>query len=86
YDGIPEGSWAQPSLTTFGVDSHLAGERLAGLLIRRIRGEAPEDLRQTARARLIAGGSDGPPNLTSEELAARVRAAMQNPSRPQQGE
>ncbi|MCV6592604.1 MAG: LacI family transcriptional regulator [Silicimonas sp.] len=86
YDGIPEGSWAQPSLTTFGVDSHLAGERLAGLLIRRIRGEAPEELRETAKARLLAGGSDGPPNLTSEDLAARISAALHDPSRPQEGE
>ncbi len=75
YDGIPEGGWADPPLTTFSVDSRMAGERLARLLIRRVRGEAPEDLRETALADLQPGGSDGPPALTSNEIAERVRAA-----------
>ena len=77
YDGIPEGNWAQPTLTTFDVDSREAGARLAGLLIRRIRGEAPEQLRETATATLKVGGSDGPPACTSEQLAAHVASAVQ---------
>ena len=72
YDGIPEGAWAVPPLTTFRVDSRKAGERLADLLIRRIRGASPEDLRETAHARLHDGGSDGAPTLTSAEIAARI--------------
>ena len=75
YDGIPEGGWATPPLTTFSVDSKMAGEHLARLLIRRVRGEAPEDLRETALARLQQGGSDGPPRLTPEHLARRVLAS-----------
>lgn len=75
YDGIPEGGWIEPPLTTFSVDSSMAGERLARLLIRRIRGEAPETLRETAHAQLQPGGSDGPPNLAPEHLARRVAAA-----------
>ena len=75
YDGIPEGGWATPPLTTFSVDSKMAGEHLARLLIRRVRGEAPEELRETALARLQQGGSDGPPRLTPEHLARRVLAA-----------
>ncbi len=74
YDGIPEGAWAQPSLTTFRVDSREAGERLAALLIRRIRGTEPEELRETAYARLQAGGSDGPPAMTSAEVARHVES------------
>ena len=74
YDGIPEGGWANPPLTTFRVDSRMAGERLAGLLIRRIRGVDPEELRETALAELQPGGSDGPPRLSSEDIAARVSA------------
>ncbi len=61
YDGIPESGFADPPLTTFRVDSRAAGARLATLLIRRIRGEAPEMLRELAPATLIDGGSDGPP-------------------------
>lgn len=75
YDGIPEGGWASPPLTTFSVDSRMAGECLAHLLIRRIRGEDPESLRDTALARLQPGGSDGPPALTSEDIAGRAAAA-----------
>lgn len=73
YDGIPEGAWARPPLTTFRVDSRMAGERLAALLIRRIRGIDPELLRETAQAELHQGGSDGPPALDSAGLASRLR-------------
>lgn len=72
YDGLPEGAYAQPGLTTYAVDTAHAGERLAKLLIERIRGTAPEDLRELAPARLVARGSDGPPALTSKELAAQL--------------
>ena len=72
YDGIPEGAWVRPPLTTFSVDSRNAGTRLAELLIRRIRGEPPETLRETALAELKVGGSDGPPRSTTDEIARRV--------------
>lgn len=78
YDGIPEGAWARPPLTTFRVDSRNAGERLAQLLIRRIRGANPEELRETALAQLQEGGSDGPPILTCAEIAARVHRTQCN--------
>lgn len=65
YDGIPESGFADPPLTTFRVDTRAAGARLATLLIRRIRGEAPETLRELAPATLIDGGSDGPPSVTT---------------------
>lgn len=80
YDGLPEGQFAVPRLTTFSVDSRRAGERLAALLIRRIRGTDPEHLRELQPARLIEGLSDGPPALTPTELAAHVaRAGLSNP-------
>ena len=75
YDGIPEGAYAVPPLTTFEVDSRKAGERLAQLLIRRIRGEPPEDLRETAHSRLRVRASDGPPSMTTEQLRERVSRA-----------
>lgn len=75
YDGIPEGGWVDPALTTFQVDSKTAGSRLADLLIRRIEGAAAEDLRETDHAILREGGSDGPPALTSEALARRIAAS-----------
>lgn len=75
YDGIPEGEYADPGLTTYQVDNHYAGRRLAELLIRRVRGESTETLRELAPAKLAARGSDGPPAMSSDQLAHRLRAA-----------
>jgi LacI family transcriptional regulator len=75
YDGIPEGLYASPPLTTFSVDMRGAGRTLASLLIRQIRGEAPEDLRETAQAQLVIQGSDGPPVLTPTALAEKIARA-----------
>lgn len=74
YDGIPECALVRPQLTSFRVDTRMAGGRLADLLIRQIRGEEPSTLRETALAELWPGGSDGPPAMTSEEIARRVAA------------
>ena len=74
YDGIPEGAHATPQLTSFAVNSRQAGASLARLLIRRIRGAAPEQLRETDAARLVVRGSDGPPVLSSAEIYAHMRA------------
>ncbi|WP_270732891.1 LacI family DNA-binding transcriptional regulator [Shimia sp. Alg240-R146] len=73
YDGLPEGAYADPGLTTFAVNSRQAGERLARLLIKRIRGTAPEDLRELAPATLVERGSDRPPRLSSADLALRLK-------------
>ncbi len=75
YDGIPEGAYTDPGLTSFLVDNHHAGDRLAELLIRRVRGEPPETLRELAPAKLAERGSDGPPALTPDKLADRLKAA-----------
>jgi len=74
YDGLPECAWVQPKLTSFRVDNKMAGGRLADLLIRHVRGEAPSTLRETAKAMLWPGGSDGPPCRTSSDIARHVRA------------
>ena len=42
YDGVPEGSFANPPLTTFKIETKQAGEQLAALLIKRVNGEAVE--------------------------------------------
>lgn len=73
YDGVPESEYVHPALTTYGVDTRDAGARLASLLIRQIRGEPPEDLRELQEARLIERASDGPPALTPEALAEKLQ-------------
>lgn len=73
YDGIPECRYARPALTTFAVESRTAGQRLATLLIRQIRGEDPTTLRELTEATLVEGGSDGPPQLSPSELSQKIR-------------
>ncbi len=72
YDGIPEGAYATPQLSTFAVDFTESGKRLSTLLIRRIRGEAPEDLRETVRPVFLNRGSAGPPAKSSRQLAQTI--------------
>ena len=79
YDGIPEGAFVSPGLSTYAVDSRAAGRRLTELLIRRIRGEAPETLREIAPARFLARGSHGAPARTPDQLA-RTLAAQPKPT------
>ncbi len=87
YDGIPECEWVQPKLTSFRVDSMMAGGRLAELLIRQVRGEDPASLRETAKATLWPGGSDGPPSRTSKEIARHIKAGMsENSCEPMGGQ
>ena len=78
YDGVPEGAFADPPLATYSVDNRQAGERLAHLLMRRIRGEAADMLRETAAATFMDRGSAGPPNLSSNELAQAMKARQTN--------
>ncbi len=63
YDGIPEGAHSEPPLATFVVDNRTAGLRLADLLIRRVRGEDPADLREIAPATYLDRGSARASNI-----------------------
>ena len=72
YDGVPEGAYAMPPLTTFKVNTRKAGARLTALLIKRVNGVLPEKLRETGSANLQSGGSDAPPTLSSKELAQYI--------------
>lgn len=76
YDGVPEGALLSTPLSTFSVDMRTAGMRLTELLIRRIRGDAPETLRELAPARFLARQSHGQPSMSSAELARRVRSKL----------
>lgn len=80
YDGIPECAWTRPPLTSFRVDNRMAGAKLAELLIRAVRGEQPETLRETAHATLWPGGSDRAPGRTSADLARYVRSGQRTTS------
>ena len=81
YDGIPDGSHADPPLSTYAVDIRGAGERLARMLIERVRGADPEALRETASATFVDRGSIAPPELDSGELA-RLLASRRSIASP----
>ena len=74
YDGTPDGSHADPPLTTYAVDIRRAGERLARMLIERVRGADPEGLRETAPATFVDRGSIAPPEIGSGDLARLLAA------------
>ena len=57
YDGDPEGAFAEPPLTSWAVDWGAAGQRLAEMLIARVRGEPVENLRALMPATLLDRGS-----------------------------
>jgi len=75
YDGIEEGELVTPKLTTFSADVRDAGRRLTALLIERINGAAPENLRQVLPATFVARGSHGPAMRTPAELATIISNA-----------
>lgn len=76
YDGLPEGDMMTPPLSTHSVDMRHAGERLAHLLIGRIRGDDPADLKELAQARWVARGSHGAPAMTTDDLAKQVASSQ----------
>ena len=78
YDGLPEGAYVKPSLSTFKVDTAKAGARLTALLIERIRGTKAEELRETDSAVFQPGTSEGPPLLSSSELAHQIKNINRN--------
>jgi len=78
YDGIPEGAYATPPLTTFAVDSKAAGMRLADIILQVIRGAEATGFGELVDARLIARQSDGPRTKSSKEISAMVAEAVKH--------
>ena len=75
YDGIPEGAYATPPLTTFSVDSQGAGNRLADIIIKVVRGTDASSFSELEGARLIERQSDGPLTKSPKEISALVAEA-----------
>jgi len=80
YDGIPDGALCSPPLSTFSVDRPAAGEALVRLLIARIRGKDPAELRKLGHASFLPRGSHGKPGMTSPELRTRLDSILHDPS------
>jgi len=62
-DNHPFGSYVQPALTTFSAETHRAGQRMAQMLLARLRGEGPEGLQEVWPQELLVRTSDGPQRL-----------------------
>ena len=77
YDGIPEGAFATPPLTTFSVDSKVAGSRLADIVLQVVSGSDANSFRELADAHLIERQSDGPPTKSPKEICALVAQTIQ---------
>lgn len=72
YDGIFEGTHVTPPLTTFAVNHVASGRKLSTMLIRRVMGKSPENLRDLVPAIFKDRGSAGPPHYTSAQLARTI--------------
>lgn len=77
YDGIPEGAYVSPPLTTFSVDSEQAGNRLADIILKIIRGADADSFRELVEAQLIERQSDGPLTKSPKEISALVAETLQ---------
>ncbi|MGE4610007.1 MAG: substrate-binding domain-containing protein [Paracoccaceae bacterium] len=77
YDGIPEGAYVSPPLTTFSVDSEEAGTRLADIILQVVRGADAESFRELVDAHLIERQSDGPMTKSPKEISALVAETLQ---------
>ncbi len=77
YDGIPEGAYTTPPLTSFAVDSKVAGIRLADIILKVVRGADQNSFRELVDAHLVERHSDGPATKSSKEISALVAEALQ---------
>ena len=73
YEGIPEGEFSEPSLTTFEVDQYEAGSQCGVKLMQLIHEKGAKVSGTLTMAVLLERGSDGPVHFNSVELATFIR-------------
>lgn len=76
YDGTARGGYMTPALSSYCVDMGRAGRRLSSLLINSVEGKMPDHTKEIAPAKFIKGGTDGPPSLSSSQLAKKISHLM----------
>ena len=74
YEGIPEGEFSEPGLTTFAVDQYEAGFQCGVKLMQLIHEKGAKVSGTLTMAVLLERGSDGPVRLNSSELATFIRS------------
>ncbi len=65
YDGLPEGEFCQPPLSTCQVDNFNSGFQIADLVMRQISGEKTANLQVLGEAKPLLRGSIGPVQISS---------------------
>ena len=73
YEGIPEGEFSEPSLTTFEVDQYEAGFQCGVKLMQLIHEKGAKVTGTLTMAALLERDSDGPVRFNSSELATFIR-------------
>ena len=73
YEGIPEGEFSEPGLTTFEVDQYEAGSQCGVKLMQLIHEKGAKVSGTLTMAVLLERGSDGPVRFNSSELATFIR-------------
>ena len=77
YDGISVGAFIDPPLTTFSQSIRESGSQVASMMIEIINGADPGPLQHLESAVLIRRNSDGPPTVSSAELAKKIHMTQQ---------
>ncbi len=77
YDGISVGAYIDPSLTTYSQSIRESGSQVATMMMEVINGAEPGSLQHLESAVLIRRNSDGPPTVSSAELAKKIVMTQQ---------
>jgi LacI family transcriptional regulator len=72
YDGIPEGEYSQPPLSTCVVDNFQSGYQIAEMLLQQLSGKPASSLQQLGEAKVLLRGTTGPAQQNSVTLAQHL--------------
>lgn len=76
YDALPVGAHLDTPLTTFAQHMEDAGKNIARSLDAILRGDDPQSHQMLVPAAMVRRNSDGPPRLSSQDLAGKIRKAF----------
>lgn len=65
HDGLAVGAFSDPPLTTMQIDANDVGQRLAAILLERMRGTDPRELQIVLPVRQVLRSTHGPPSRRS---------------------
>lgn len=78
YEGIPEGEFIEPALTSFYVDQFAAGQDCGRALMRQLTQKDQPHSGSVVMPRLLERASDGPATLSSGQLAESIKTSKRS--------